>query len=365
MTHSTTRGQLARLGLVGLAAASLMLAGCSTVGSSASGGDSTDAAGDGTFTVGFATGGQPDADWQDLQGDVAKGLADQRGWDFVELSNDNSEATATKNADIFIQKGVDMVMMFNGQPSANPVIAKKYADAGIPVVTFDIAQPGWYFVGVDNAAAGTDGGTALGNLAKEKWDCKVDLVIEAEGTAAGQINTWRTGNAADAIAKVCPDIPEANYVKYEADGNLTTSLANAPGVFAAHPDAKNILVVGLNDQAVVGALQAATQLGRDGSIMGWGQDGGLITGPNVDPNLVGSVMYFLEGYPASAFEIADEIAAGNPPAVKDTGDDAAASVKPCAVTAAEAAQIPDINQRVKELAAAPKGTSEYDLYCKS
>ena len=94
-------------------------------------------------------------------------------------------------------------------------------------------------------------------------------------------------------------------------------------MLAAHPDAKNILVVGINDQAVVGALQAATQLGRDGSIMGWGQDGGLITGDNVDPNLVGSVMYFLEGYPAFAFEIADQIAAGNAPAVKDTGDDAA------------------------------------------
>ncbi|NQX34538.1 substrate-binding domain-containing protein [Herbiconiux sp. VKM Ac-2851] len=363
MTHSTTRGRLARLGLIGLAAG-LALTGCSTVGTTA-GGDSTGAADDGTFTVGFATGGQPDADWQQLQGDVAQGLAEQRGWDFVELSNDNSEATATKNADIFIQKGVDVVMMFNGQPSANPVIAKKYEAAGIPVVTFDIAQPGWYFVGVDNAAAGTEGGTSLGELAKEKWDCKVDLVISAEGTAAGQINTWRTGNARDAVKKTCPDIPEGNYVSYEADGNLTTSLANAPGVFAAHPDAKNILVVGLNDQAVVGALQAATQLGRDGSIMGWGQDGGLITGDNVDPNLVGSVMYFLEGYPASAFEIADEIEAGNAPAVKDTGDDAAVSVQPCPVTAEEAASIPAIEDRVSQLADAPKGSTEYDLFCKA
>ncbi len=362
MTHFT-RGRLARLGLVAVAAASLMLAGCSTVGSTS--GASTDSATDSTFTVGFAVGGQPDADWQDLQGEVAKGLAEQRGWNFVELSNDNSEATATKNADIFIQKGVNMVMMFNGQPSANPVIAKKYADAGIPVVTFDIAQPGWYFVGVDNATAGTDGGTALGNLAKSKWNCQVDLVISAEGTAAGQINTWRTGNARDAVKKVCPNIPEANYVSYEADGNLTTSLANAPGVFAAHPDAKNILVVGLNDQAVVGALQAATQLGRDGSIMGWGQDGGLITGANVDPHLAGSVMYFLEGYPAEAFKIADEIAAGKAPAVKDTGTDPAASVQPCPVTAAQAAAIPNINDRVSQLAAAPQGTTEYDLFCKA
>lgn len=337
-----------------------------TLGLAACSGDAGTGGGDDdTFTLGFATGGQPDADWQELQGDVAEALAEQRGWEFVELSNDNSEATAIKNADLFIQEGVDVVMMFNGQPSANPVIAKKYEDAGIPVITFDIAQEGWYFVGIDNAAAGTAGGTALGELAKSEWDCDVDLVISAGATAAGQIDEWRTGNAATAVGEVCPDIPAEAFVAYESDGNLTTSLANAPGVFAAHPDAENILVVGLNDQGVVGALQAATQLGRDANIMGWGQDGGLITGDNVDPNLVGSVMYFLEGYPAFAFEIADAIAAGNPPAVKDSGDDAAVSVKPCPVTKEEAAEIPAIEDRVAAIFDAPEGTTLYDLYCGS
>ena len=335
------------------------LAGCATEGPAAPGGD------DDTFTLGFAVGGQPDADWQELQGDVAEALAKQRGWKYVELSNDNSEATATKNADLFIQQGVDIVMMFNGQPSANPVIAKKYESAKIPVVTFDIAQPGWYFVGVDNAAAGTEGGTALGALAKEKWDCEVDLVISAEGTAAGQINEWRTGNARDAVKEACPDIADDAYVSFEADGNLTTSLANAPGVFAANPDAKNILVVGINDQAVVGALQAATQLGRDDNIMGWGQDGGLITGDNVDPNLVGSVMYFLEGYPAYAFQIADAIADGKAPEVKDAGDNAAVSVKPCPISQEDAATVPSIEERVAQLGDAPEGTTQYDLFCKA
>ncbi len=347
------------LAAAALTAAALGLTGCSSEGSGGGGGGEDD----GTFTLGFAVGGQPDADWQDLQGDVAQALAEQRGWDFVELSNDNSEATATTNADLFIQEGVDLVMMFNGQPSANPVIAKKYEDAGIPVITFDIAQEGWYFVGVDNAAAGTAGGTALGEVAKAEWDCEVDLVISAEGTSAGQINEWRTGNAREAVAEVCPDIPEDAYVSYEADGNLTTSLQNAPGVFAANPDAENILVVGINDQAVVGALQAATQLGRDDNIMGWGQDGGLITGDNVDPNLAGSVMYFLEGYPAFAFEIADAIAAGDVPEVKDTGDDAAVSVKPCPVSQEEAAEVPSIDERVAALADAEQGTTAYDLFC--
>jgi|GEM_PF-1011868 len=362
MTQLTGLGRSFTRGIAGLAAVGLLLTGCSS-GSPAASAPASGAAA--KFTVGFAVGGQPNADWQKLQGDVAASLAAARGWGYVQLSNDNSEATATTNADIFIQKKVNIVMTFNGQPAANPVMAKKYKDAGIPVVTFDIAQPGWYFVGVDNASAGTAGGTKLGELAKSKWNCKVDMVISAEGTSSGQINTWRTGNARDAVKTVCPDIPAAAYVSYEADGNLTTSLKNAPGVFAAHPNAKNILVVGINDQAVVGALQAATQLGRDGSIMGWGQDGGLITGKNVDPNLVGSVMYFLESYPADAFKIADQLAAGNAPAVKDTGDNAAVQIKPCPVTKDQAAAIPSIEARVTQLGAAPAGTTAYSLFCKA
>jgi ABC-type sugar transport system substrate-binding protein len=357
MKQSLTGGRRsARLLMAAGAAAVIALSGCGGSGKAGSGGSSK-------FTVGFAVGGQPNSDWQQLQGDVAKALAKQRGWGFVELSNENSEATATKNADIFIQKKVDVVMMFNGLPAANPVIAKKYAAAHIPVITFDIAQPGWNFVGVDNAKAGKEGGTALGNLAKQKWNCDVGLVLSVQGTAAGVIDTQRTFGARDAIKAVCPNIPPSAYVSVEGDGNTATALQNTPGVLAAHPGAKHILIVGLNDNSVVGAIQAAEQLGRGNQVMAWGQDGGQITGSNVDPHLVGSVLYFLEGYPVYAYQVADEIAAGKTPEVKDSGDNPAVSVQPCPVTAQQAKNVPSIDARVKKIESAPKGSTMFDLFC--
>ena len=79
-----------------------------------------------------------------------------------------------------------------------------------------------------------------------------------------------------------------------------------------------ILVVGLNDSGVLGAIQAAEQLGRADDIIGWGQDGSFITGKNVDPHLAGSVFYFLEGYAVYALRDGiDPIAAGKtPPAAR-------------------------------------------------
>lgn len=313
--------------------------------------------------IGIAVGGQP-ADWQPAQGEVAQALAKARGWESVLLSNNNDAPTALKNATTFINDKVDAVVEFNGQPSTNPVMAAKFAAAKIPVITYDIAQDGWYFVGVDNAKAGDQAGQALGAIAKSKWNCQVDMVLSAEGAAAGPVNTARTGGARDGLKKVCPDIPAANYVSFESGGAIATSTPAARDALSAHPDAKKILVVGINDFGVVGALQAAEQLGRADNIMGWGQDGSAISGTSVDPHLVGSVEYFLEGYPVYAFQqILDKISAGQTPPMGDSGTKPAALVQPCPVTAEQAKTVPVLKDRVAKVLASGGAQTEYEMFC--
>ena len=75
------------------------------------------------FKLGMAVGGNTCCEWMKAQGDVARALAEKLGWDYVELSNNNDPATALKNAQIFVQEGVDAVIQFNGQPSSNPAIS--------------------------------------------------------------------------------------------------------------------------------------------------------------------------------------------------------------------------------------------------
>lgn len=315
------------------------------------------------FKVGMAVGGEAGNEWQKAQGDIARELATQRGWDYVELSNENDAAVAAKNAAIFIQEGVDAVIQFNSQAAVNDVNAQKYAAVGIPVITYDIAHPGFYFVGVDNLAAGLAGGEALGKIIKEQWNCEPDLIISSEFSAVGLVNTWRVGGMRDGIKSVCPDIPEETFVSYEINFQPGGFQSAARDVLAAHPDAKRIAAIGISDNTIVPAIEAAEQLGRADEFIAWGQDGARISGPNVNPRLLGSVYYFLEGYPAYAFDILDQIAAGSPPPMKDTAEDPAARVLPCLVSAAEAKTIPDMEERIATLLAAPKGTTEFDLFC--
>lgn len=338
----------------------LLIAGCTS-------GSTVPESDDGTqqeFKVCMATGGAG-LDWMDGQGDVARAMAKLRGWDYAELSNDNDGPTATKNAEVFIQDKCNAVLEFNGQPSVNPVLAAKFAAAKIPVITFDIGQEGWYFLGIDNAKAGNAGGAALGKIAKAKWDCEPDLVLSSEAAAAGIVNDQRTGGMREGVKSVCPDIPESKFVSFEGNGLLSDAQPAARAVLASHPAAKKILVVGINDSGVVGALQAAQQLGRTADIIAWGQDGSLVTGPNVNPNLAGSVFYFLEGYPVYAFtEILDKIAAGTPPEVGDnTNNNPTVLLAPCPVTQAQAAAIPSMADRITKLLAAPEGETEDSLFC--
>lgn len=381
MTHLSRppRGTKARLtALTAVAATSaLLLSACSSSSKSAAptsagtsaGGTSAAATSGGTtssksFKVCMATGGQG-LDWQKGQGDVARALAKQRSWGYVELSNNGDGPTANKNADVFIQDKCSAVIEFNGQPSVNGVLAAKFKAAKIPVITYDIGQKGWYFVGIDNLKAGVAGGKALGEIAKTKWNCNPDLVLSAEGKAAGIVNDQRTGGMRTGLKSICPNIAASKYISFESNGLASVSQPASRAVLAAHTSAKKILVVGLNDGGVLGALQAAQQLNRASDIIGWGQDGSFITGKNVNPHLAGSVFYFLEGYAVFAFTgVLDKIAAGSPPVVGDnSSNNPTILIPPCPVSAAEAAKIPTLTTRVSKLLAAPKGTTENSLFC--
>jgi ABC-type sugar transport system substrate-binding protein len=362
--HRRRWHQLVVLGLATALAASLAACGSSA---SSSGSNSTGSAGT-KFTLGMAIGGN-DQPWEAEQGQVAQALAKQRGWGFVELDNNIDGPTALKNAQILIDKKVNAVIEMNSQSSANPAMAAKFKAAHIPVITFDVAQPGWYFVGVDNYAAGEEGGQHLGAIAKAQWNCNANLVLLAQLTVAGVVNTLRVGGAEAGVKQACPNIPASDYKSYESGGQVSVATPAARNILAADPSAKKVLVVGINDAGVVGAMQAESQLGGKAQVLGWGQDGSLITAPNPPAGLVGSVLYFLEGYPIYAFRLLDQISAGKTPAMLDTPQKAAEPIPPCLVTAAQAKSIPGFSVRTAKLISAidsDKGattTTESSLYC--
>ena len=110
------------------------------------------------FKVCMGTGGTPGTPWQTGQGTVMQSIAKKEGWSSVILSNQHSPSISLSNAQIFILDKCNVVVEGPVPESTDPVIAAKLAAAKIPVITFDITQKGWYFVGINNSLAGIEGG---------------------------------------------------------------------------------------------------------------------------------------------------------------------------------------------------------------
>jgi ABC-type sugar transport system substrate-binding protein len=313
----------------------------------------------------MAAGGTAGTPWQTGQGVVMQAIAHKEGWQSVILSNNGQDpSTALSNVQTFIQDRCSVVIEGPVPETTDPVMAAKLAAAKIPVITFDIAVKGWYFVGISNLQAGITGGKALGAILKSKWNCNVSEIVASGLPVVGVIDTERTGGMVTGVRDVCPNIPASDSDEYNGDGQISTALPVARALLAANPTWTHIAAVGINDDGVDGTLEAAQQLGRGSSVIGWGQSGDLDTGPNVNADLAGSVFYFLEGYPEYALPLLKEIAAGHAPKMADnTHNNPAVTIPVCSASTAQAKNIPDYGTRLKKMIEVKPGVTEQSLYC--
>ena len=106
--------------------------------------------------------------------------------------------------------------------------------AHIPTITYDIGQPGWYFVGIDNLKAGIAGGQMLGTIVKQKWGCDADALIASEGPGAGIVNTYRTGGMVTGVTRHLPNL-KSKVFQYIGNGRSSTALPPARALILGSP----------------------------------------------------------------------------------------------------------------------------------
>src|ERR1700679_726939 len=107
------------------------------------------------------------------------------GVDLVILDNCYDAATAMRNAEEFVKNRVDLVIEFQIEQEAAPVIADKIAAAKIPMIAIDIPHPHATYFGVDNYRVGFEAGEVLAAHALKMWDGKVDWVLGLDLPEAG------------------------------------------------------------------------------------------------------------------------------------------------------------------------------------
>lgn len=232
-----------------------------------------------------------------LVSDSIKEQAKTAGAELVFCDSKLDAATALNCAKTFKTQGVQGYLNFQAVADA----AQSICDAGpegAPVIAIDIPQGGCQsaFMGANNSRAGFVAGEGLGMYIKEKFNCEYDAYVSLEDLGVGDTNTQRMDGIREGFKSVCPG--ELKNERVLDAGRQDIALTKFGDTLTALPDMETILVVGINDDSVLGALAAARTNGRADALYmtGMGADPTSHCEIATNPNWAGDAAFFPERY---------------------------------------------------------------------
>jgi ribose transport system substrate-binding protein len=194
------------------------------------------------------------------------------GVDLMVLDNRYNAETAVQNAEAFLRERVDIVIEFQVDEHAAPIIADKIAAAGVPLIAVDIPHPHATYFGVDNYRAGLVAGDLLADFAINRWEGKLNWVIGLDIEEAGQMVLSRITGAFQGVKSRLPNLPVESFVRMDGRGMTEKSHKVILDFLNRHPKDKHILIAAANDTSALGAISAIRELGREKHVAVVGQD---------------------------------------------------------------------------------------------
>jgi ribose transport system substrate-binding protein len=194
------------------------------------------------------------------------------GVDLMILDNCYDAATAVRNAEEFVKNRVDLVIEFQVEQDAAPVIADKIAGAKIPMIAIDIPHPHATYFGVDNYRVGFEAGEVLAAHALANWEGKAEWVLGLDLPEAGLLVQSRITGAFEGVREGIPDIPVECFVRIDGRGMRDRSRKLVSDFLERHPKDKHILIAAATDTSALGALDAVRERRREKHVVIAGQD---------------------------------------------------------------------------------------------
>jgi ribose transport system substrate-binding protein len=246
--------------------------------------------------------------------DVSDGIAAEATAAGAQLTSCDAALEASK-VDGCLQElttaGVKAIAVFQDLRDPSAVCGK--VPSGVPVIAIEFGHDACQkaYVGADDLEAGRLAGTKVGEFAKAKWSCQYDAYVSLESAAAPDRSQKRMEGYRLGFQTVCPGTIQNERVERTADRTDTAQAAVA-AVLTELAGKQKIIVVAVNDDAVLGALKAADAAGRlsDVWISGQGGDSRVRETIRTNPNYIGDAAYRPELYGKTAVPALLDAAAG-------------------------------------------------------
>jgi ribose transport system substrate-binding protein len=256
--------------------------------------------------------------------DVRRGLeraaAEAGNIDLILADNQLKGEIALRVADRLIAERVDLAIEYQVDEQVGSLIMAKFHRAGIPVIAVDIPMVGATFFGVDNYRAGHMAGIALGDWIANAWDGQLDRLVILEEPRVGALPAARLLGQIDGLQEIVGEIESAKRIYLDSGNTSEQSQAEMLKVLKGLPGKHRLAIVTINDDAALGALAAARELGREADVVIVGQGADRIARSEIrrpDSRIIGSTAYWPERYGEKLVPLATKILQGDavPPAV--------------------------------------------------
>ncbi len=195
---------------------------------------------------------------------------------------------------------------------ADPAVICNESPSGVPVLAVEFDQPpcAKTLVSADDLRAGQIAGAAVGEWVKKTWNCTYDAYISFESTSAAAKSRLRMeGYRQGFLSSTCPitneQIGPAVDTRKAAASAMTSVLAGLPGK-------SRIVVVAINGDAALGALDGAATAGRTGDVWvsGQGAEPQVRDAIRNNEHYLGDSAYFPEKYGATIVPAILDLVAG-------------------------------------------------------
>jgi ribose transport system substrate-binding protein len=243
--------------------------------------------------------------------------AESRPIDLIEVENRYSVKVALKNAQHLVSRGVDLAIEFQTYERIGAKVAQFFDEAQIPLIAVEIPHPNALFLGIDNQRAGVVGGKALLKAAQAHWDGACDEMLFLDLEIAGSLPHMRLSSAQNVLRNGVHK--ECVLTHLDSRGEFVRSFELTRRHLQLEPK-RRTLVMGINDYAVLGALRAFEEAGRNNMCLAVSYGGGPEARRELrlgSTRLVATVAFFPEKYGENLVRLALDILSKRttPPAV--------------------------------------------------
>jgi ribose transport system substrate-binding protein len=176
--------------------------------------------------------------------------------DLILADNQLSGEVALQVTDQLIAEGIDLAIEY--QIDEKIAISLLTAgQAGIPVIAVDIPMVGATFFGVDNYRAGHLAGVALGEWIAQHWHARLDCLVILEEPRPGALPAARIQGQLDGLQEVVGAIDPDSITRLDSSNTTQASENQMLHLFKGISQRQNLAVITFNDEAALGALNAA------------------------------------------------------------------------------------------------------------